>query len=54
MNRDLTESSSFTSNASGANSRSVLLAKFLCPLSAIGGDFGASQDEEVSLLSGLG
>ena len=52
MNRDLTESTSFSSNTSETNSRSLLFAKFLCPLSAIGNDF-ASQDEEVSLLSGF-
>ena len=52
MNRDLTESTSFSSNTSETNSRSFLFAKFLCPLSAIGNDF-ASQDEEVSLLSGF-
>ena len=52
MNRDLTESTSFSSNTSETKSRSLLFAKFLCPLSAIGNDF-ASQDEEVSLLSGF-
>ncbi|XP_073229197.1 TBC1 domain family member 22B-like isoform X2 [Porites lutea] len=52
MNRDLTESTSLSSNTSETNSRSLLFAKFLCPLSAIGNDF-ASQDEEVSLLSGF-
>lgn len=52
MNRDFTGSSSYSSTATETNKRSVLLAKFLCPLSAIGGDF-SSQDEEVSLLSGF-
>lgn len=52
MNRDFTGTAGFTSNIPEDNSRSVLIAKFLCPLSSIGGDF-ATGDEDISLLSGF-
>ncbi|XP_074609684.1 TBC1 domain family member 22A-like isoform X3 [Acropora palmata] len=52
MNSDATRSSNCSSNASETRSRPISLVKFLCPLSAIGGDFH-NQDEELSLLPGL-
>lgn len=52
MNRDLPGTAGFTGYSTEDNSRSFMIAKFLCPMSAISGDF-ENGDEDVSLLSGF-